>query len=153
MCVLFAVWQTVALYIGSAAGAFLRMRELSSESGNMQIIAVAIFGVLGILMIRKAWKNEPIVERRDDRYAWKGLIARLALISTWTLVLGAALGFLGTGTVTLLTVISAATVFVVIAGLYVGYHMGYEQKTKAYAIGGALLLLGAVDTVFRFVMV
>ena len=153
LCVLFAVWQTVALYIGSAAGAFLRMRELSSESGNMQIIAVAIFGVLGILMIRKAWKNEPMVERRDDRYAWKGLIARLALISTWTLVLGAALGFLGTGTVTLLTVISAATVFVVIAGLYVGYHMGYEQKTKAYAIGGALLLLGAVDTVFRFVMV
>ena len=153
LCVLFAVWQSVALYIGSAAGTFLRMRELSSESGNMQIIAVAIFGVLGILMIRKAWKNEPIVERRDDRYAWKGLIARLALISTWTLVLGAALGFLGTGTVTLLTVISAATVFVVIAGLYVGYHMGYEQKTKAYAIGGALLLLGAVDTVFRFVMV
>ena len=69
------------------------------------------------------------------------------------LVLGVALGFLGTGTVTLLTVISAATVVVVIAGLYVGYHMGYEQKTKAYAIGGALLLLGAVDTVFRYVMV
>ena len=117
------------------------------------IIAVAIFGVLGALMIRKAWKNEPVIEHRDDRYAWKGLIARLALISTWTLVLGVALGFLGTGTVVLLTVISAATVVVVIAGLHVGYHMGYEQKTKAYAIGGVLLLIGAVDTIFRFVVV
>lgn len=153
LCVLFAVWQTAALYIGSAAGAFLRMREVSPESGNTEIIAVAIFGVLGILMIRKAWKKEAILERRDDGYAWKSLIARLALISTWTLVLGVALGFLGTGTVILLTVISAATVIVVIAGLYVGYRMGYEQKTKAYAIGGVLLLVGAMDTVFRFVMV
>ena len=104
-------------------------------------------------MIRKAWKNEPVIERRDDRYAWKSLIARLALISTSTLVLGVALGFLGTGAVTLLTVISAATVIVVIAGVYVGYHMGYEQETRAYAIGGVLLLAGAVDTVFRFVIV
>lgn len=153
LCVLFAVWQTVALYLGSAAGDFLRMREVSPRGGNTQIIAAAIFGVLGILMIRKAWKNESVIERRDDRYAWKSLVARLSLISTWTLVLGVALGFLGTGTVVLLTVISAATVIVVIAGLHVGYHMGYEQKTKAYAIGGVLLLVGAVDTIFRFVMV
>lgn len=153
LCVLFAVWQTAALYVGSAAGAFLRMREVSPESGNTEIIAAVIFGVLGILMIRKAWKKEAIIERRDDGYAWKSLIARLALISTWTLVVGVALGFLGTGTVILLTVISAATVIVVIAGLYVGYRMGYEQKTKAYAIGGVLLLVGAMDTIFRFVMV
>ena len=153
LCVLFAVWQTAALYIGSAVGAFLRMREVNPNGGNTEIIAVAIFGVLGILMLRKAWKNEPVIERRDDRYAWKSLIARLALISTWTLVLGMALGFLGTATVILLTAISAATVVVVIAGLHVGYHWGYEQKTKAYAIGGALLLVGAVDTIFRFVMV
>lgn len=153
LCVLFAVWQTAALYIGSAAGSFLRMREVSPSGGNTQIIAVAIFGVLGVLMIRKAWKNEPVIERRDDRYAWKSLIARLALISTWTLVLGVALGFLGTATVILLTAILAATVIVVIAGLHVGYHMGFEQKTKAYAIGGVLLLLGAVDTIFRFVVV
>lgn len=153
LCVLFAVWQTAALYVGSAAGAFLRMREVSPESGNTEIIAAVIFGVLGVLMIRKAWKKEMIIERRDDRYAWKSLIARLALISTWTLVVGVALGFLGTGTAILLTVISAATILVVIAGLYVGYRMGYEQKTKAYAIGGVLLLVGAMDTVFRFVMV
>ena len=153
LCVLFAVWQTVALYIGSATGAFLRMREVSHKGGNTHIIAATIFGVLGILMICKAWKNEPVIERRDDRYAWKSLIARLSLISTWTLVLGVALGFLGTGTATLLTVISAATIVVVISGLHVGYHLGYEHKTKAYAIGGALLLIGAVDTLFRFVVV
>ena len=70
-----------------------------------------------------------------------------------SLALGVALGFLGTATVKLLTVIAAATIIVVIAGLHAGYHLGYEQKTKAYAIGGVLLLIGAVDTVFRFVIV
>ena len=152
LCVLFAVWQTAALDVGSIVGSFLRMREANPRTGNTQIIAAVIFGVLGMLMIRKAWKNELIIERRDDGYAWKSLVVRLALISVWTLVLGVALGFLGTGTALLLTVISVATVLVVIAGLYVGYHLGYEQKTKAYAIGGVLLLIGAVDTIFRFVV-
>ena len=153
LCVLFAVWQTAALYIGSACGMFLRLRDLNPQGGATEIIAVVIFGVLGILMIRKAWKNEAILEHRDDRYAWKGLIARLALISIATLAIGAALGFLGTARAVLLIAVSAATVIVVIAGLYVGYHFGYEQKTKAYAIGGVMLLVGAVDTVFRFVMI
>jgi putative Mn2+ efflux pump MntP len=153
LCMLFALWQTAALYIGSASGEFLRRRDTHSGGSATEIIAVVIFGVLGILMIRKAWKNEQILERRDDEYAWKGLITRLALISITTLVVGAALGFLGTNTVIVLTAIAAVTVVVVIAGLYVGYHWGYEQKTKAYAVGGVLLLAGAVDTVVRFVLV
>lgn len=153
LCVLFAVWQTAALYIGSAAGMFLRLRDVNPEGSATEIIAVVIFGVLGILMICKAWKNEAIVEHCNNKYAWKGLIARLALISIGTLALGAALGFLGTARIILLIAVSAATVIVVIAGLYVGYHFGYEQKTKAYAIGGVMLLAGAVDTVFRFIMI
>jgi putative Mn2+ efflux pump MntP len=55
--------------------------------------------------------------------------------------------------VIVLTAVLADTVAMVIAGLYVGYHWGYEQKTKAYAVGGVLLLAGAVDTLFRFVLV
>ena len=153
LCVLFAVWQTAALYIGSACGMFLRLRDVNPNGSVTGIIAVVIFGVLGIMMIHKAWKNEAILEHRNDKYAWKGLIARLALISIGTLALGAALGFLGTARAILLIAISAATVIVVIAGLYVGYHFGYEQKTKAYAIGGVMLLAGAVDTVVRYVMI
>lgn len=153
LCVLFAVWQTAALYVGSTAGAFLRRREPDQDGSVTEIIAVVIFGVLGILMIVKAWKNDVILERRNDKYAWKGLVARLALISIGTLLLGAALGFLGTAWTLLLIAISALTVIVVIAGLYVGYHFGYEQKTKAYAIGGVMLLAGAVDTVIRYVLV
>jgi putative Mn2+ efflux pump MntP len=153
VCLLFALWQTAALYIGSSCGGFLRKRDTNPGGSATEIIAVVIFGVLGILMIRKAWKKEQILERRDDKYAWKGLVARLALISLGSLALGAALGFLGTSTVIVLTAVLADTVAMVIAGLYVGYHWGYEQKTKAYAVGGALLLAGAVDTLFRFVLV
>lgn len=155
LCLIFAVWQAAALGIGSATGAFLYRREVreGTAAANTEVIATAIFVILGILMIGKALKNEAILEHRNDEYAWKRLIARLALISTGTLALGVALGFLGTSTVTVLTVILCATVVVVIAGLYAGYHFGYEQKTKAYAVGGALLIAGAVDAVVRFVLI
>lgn len=153
LSVLFAVWQTAALCMGNAAGTFLRWRDVHPGGSATEILAAGIFAVLGVLMLWKAWKNETIFEHRDDKYAWKGLIARLALISIGTLALGAALGFLGTATAKLLIAIPAATVFVVVAGLYVGYRLGYEQKTKAYAAGGVLLLWGAVDTLIRFVLV
>lgn len=153
LCLLFTSWQAVALYVSSAAGAYLYERDIRFDVGITEIIAVAIFIVLGINMIAKAWKNKAILERRDDRYAWKELTARLALISISTLAVGVALGFLGTRTERVLTVILCATVVAVIAGLYVGYHFGYEQKTKAYAAGGVLLIMGAVDTVIRFVMI
>lgn len=153
LCLLFAVWQTAALYLGSAAGAFLRWQDMNPSSSVTETIAVVIFVLIAADMFRKAWKNETILERRDDKYAWKRLIARLALFSIVTCAFGVALGFLGTATVILITVIAAATVFVVIAGLYVGYRFGYEQKTKAYVVGGLMLLAGAVDTVCRFVMI
>lgn len=153
LCLLFTGWQAAALVIGSAAGTFLYVRDTQMGAGNTEVIAVVIFVVLGVLMIYKAWKNEAIMERRNDEYAWKRLTMRLALISIGTLALGVALGFLGTSTITVLIVILCATVVVVIAGLYVGYHFGYEQKTKAYAVGGVLLIAGAVDTVVRFVMI
>lgn len=153
LSLLFTVWQAAALGIGSATGTFLYRREAREGVANTKFIAAAIFAVLGLLMLYKAWKNEAILERRNNEYAWKRLTARLALISIGTLAMGVALGFLGTNTVTVLTVILCATVVVVIAGLYVGYRFGYEQKTKAYAVGGALLIVGAVDTVVRFVMI
>ncbi len=151
LCALFAVWQTAALCIGSVAGMFLHRYDMDPDGTMTEIIAVIIFIVLGVMMLVKAWKNEAILERRDDKYAWKGLVARLALISVGTLVLGVALGFLGTAWGVLLLAIAALTVIVVIAGLYVGYHFGYEQKTKAYAIGGVMLLAGAVDTIVRYI--
>lgn len=153
LCLLFAVWQAAALYIGNAAGAFLHKRDVALGISTTEIIAVAIFMILGVIMIYKAWKNKAILERRNDKYAWKELTSRLALISISTLAMGVALGFLGTSTVMVLTVILCATVVVVIGGLYVGYRFGYEQKTKAYAVGGVLLIAGAVDTVIRFVMI
>ena len=152
LCLLFSLWQAAALAIGSAAGICLYRRELRQDAANTEVIAVVIFVVLGMLMLYKAWKNEAILERRNDGYAWKRLVARLALISIGTLMMGVALGFLGTNTVKVLIAIFCATVGMVIAGLHVGYHFGYEQKTKAYAIGGLLLIAGAVDTVIRFVL-
>lgn len=42
------------------------------------------------------------------------------------------------------------TAVMVILGLYTGMRLGYEQKTKAYGIGGILLLISAIDVVLKY---
>jgi len=61
-------------------------------------------------------------------------------------------GFLGTSLLSLILVGIILTVVCVVGGAYVGYHFGYEQKTKVYLIGGILLLVGGVDVIIRFIL-
>ena len=42
------------------------------------------------------------------------------------------------------------TILVVIAGIYTGYRLGYEQKTKAYNIGGILLMISAINIIVKY---
>lgn len=152
LCSLYAVWQVASLCIGTFAGNLLHQHDLAHDSSSTKIIAVAIFGILGLRMIIKGWKNESIVEHLDNVMAWKRIVISLSLTSIATLVVGVALGFLGTSAWALAIIIFCVTVLVVIIGIYVGYHFGYEQKTKAYFIGGVLLMIGALDTMLRYVL-
>lgn len=152
LSLLFGVWQAVALYIGDVAGNLLYQHDSRQRAATTEILAMVIFVVMGIRMLYKAWKKETIPEHRDDVYAWKSLIGRLAVVSLGTLVVGIGLGFLGTHVGVLTIAVLLLTILVVITALYVGYHYGYEQKTKAYTIGGVLLMVGAMDTMFRYIM-
>ena len=42
------------------------------------------------------------------------------------------------------------TILSVIIGVYIGYRMGYEQKTKAYGIGGIILIFSAIELIVRY---
>ena len=42
------------------------------------------------------------------------------------------------------------TLCAVITGVNTGYRLGSEQRTKAYAIGGILLVIAAVESFLRF---
>ena len=36
--------------------------------------------------------------------------------------------------------------------LYTSYRLGYEQRTKAYAIGGIILIIAGIDVIIRYLI-
>ena len=153
LCALIAAWQMAALFVGSyLSGLLYRNTITHNEKVTGFVIAAAIFFCLGVRLVAKAIKNDRIVEHCEQKLGWKQLLAIAAVTSIYTLLTGIAFGFLGTSLLSLILVGIILTVVCVVGGAYVGYHFGYEQKTKVYLIGGILLLIGGVDVIIRFIL-
>ena len=63
-----ALWQTIALLIGSFLVTLLNQydTQLSGEAFIGRILAILILFGMGLRMFVKAWRNERIVEKRED---------------------------------------------------------------------------------------
>ena len=134
------LWQLAALYIGHVCAKLLYMRELAIDKKFIGlVIAAVIFFCLGVRLIVKAIRNERVDEHREDEIAY-------------TLLTGVAFGFLSTNVMPILIMVICLTVAVVVAGLYTGYHFGFEYKTKAYVAGAVLLWIAGFDVIFRYIM-
>ena len=130
---LVSVWQVIVLYLGNLGADLLCKYDIKESQVILgEVISVAVFLCLGIRLLIKAWN--------------------CAVTSFYTFLTGAAFGFLGTSLLSLILVGIILTVVCVVGGAYVGYHFGYEQKTKVYLIGGILLLIGGVDVIIRFIL-
>ena len=152
-CVIVALSQLAALFIGnSCARLLLRYDIKDKQIRTIYIISAIIFICLGIRMMWKAWKNESIVEHREEGIPLHKFWLLAGVTAIYTILAGVAFGFLGTSVMTALIMIVCFTIFVVVAGFYTGYRLGFEQKTKAYSIGGVLLLIGGIDAIIRFVV-
>lgn len=152
ICALLSAWQMAALYLGSFLAELLCNYDTKEGSvRTLRIIAAAIFICLGLRQVFKAWKNESIDERREDDLGVKRFLYMAAVASNYTLLTGVALGFLGSTIWLILLMIVAFTIVVVVLGMYTGYRFGFEQKTKAYWLGGALLIIGGIDVVVRYI--
>ncbi len=153
-CALVALLQTAALYLGNLVGGFsLRYDIKDRQILTIRVIAAIIFIVLGIRMVWKAWKNEGIVEHREEGgLKLRKILKLVAMSSVYTILTGVAFGFLGTSLLQVLLMIVCFTVIMVILGLYTGYRLGFEQKSKAYSIGGVLLIIGGIDVVIRYIV-
>lgn len=151
---LVALLQTIALYLGDlVGGASLQYDIKDKQILTVRVIVAIIFIVLGVRMILKAWKNKSIVERREENGLSLGRILKcVGASSVCTLLVGVAFGFLGTNVTIVLIMVVCLTVLMVVFGLYTGYRFGFEQKTKAYSIGGVLLIIGGIDVVIRYIV-
>ena len=79
--------------------------------------------------------------------------ARIAAVtSIYTILAGIAFGFLNTGLLAILIMVVVLTIVCIIAGVYTGYHFGFEQKTKVYFAGAILFWIAGTDIIIRCVL-
>lgn len=152
-CVAAAFCQAIAIYLGHLGAQMLNRYDMRENlSLTAQAVSAAIFLLMGIRLLLKAWKNEVIQEHLSRGLGWGKFWNIAAITAFYSGLAGVALGFLQTGITRALVLMVCMTVTAVVVGMYTGYRFGYEQKTKAYAAGGFLLVMSGVDVIVRFVM-
>lgn len=152
-CGILAVGQAGFLGIGGYISKLLcRDRMHSQDIFLGQVAAATIFLCLGVRLFLKAWRNEQIVEHREERVNVLGLLKRYIRGSMFTLLTGIAFGLLGKRLLFLLLLVAALTITAVIVGMYTGFRLGYEHKLKAYILGGALLFAGGATVITRYIL-
>ncbi|SDH26636.1 Putative Mn2+ efflux pump MntP [Pseudobutyrivibrio sp. 49] len=102
-------------------------------------VAVIVLAILGIRLIVKAIKQEFIQERRRDVLRVWDYIRIIVVSSFYTAAAGCVCGFVGITVWHVFVIILVISVLMVIMGLYIGLHFGFENKTIAYVIGVVLL--------------
>lgn len=149
-----ALWQTIALLIGSFLVTLLNQydTQLSGEAFIGRILAILILFGMGLRMFVKAWRNDRIVEKREDGLDIKKTFFSIAKGTIFTILTGIAFAFLEADIKAVLIMIICVTIAMVIIGLYTGYRLGFEQKSKAYIGGGALLIAAGIDVIVRYIV-
>ena len=94
-------------------------------------------------------KNDIINEKLEEKMEIKKYILPLVVIGGYTITTGIAAGFCNTNPLNLGILVVVVTWVASYAGMYTGYRAGFEQKTKAYIAGGALLIIVGIDMAVR----
>ena len=81
----------------------------------------------------------------------KRVLRIVGITALYTVLAGIAFGFLGTGLFTIMIMVALLTVICIVAGIYTGYHFGFEQKTKVYIVGAILFWAAGIDVIVRLV--
>lgn len=153
VCSIGALWQMAILFAGYFLSDFIcRKNPTSNEALLGEIVAIAIFLCLGIRSLIKALRNERVYEHRIAGLDMKKMLRIAGATSFYTLLSGIAFGFLDTNLVGVLVMILLVTMLCIVAGVYTGYHYGFEQKTKAYVAGAVLLWTAGADVLLRYVV-
>ena len=113
-----ALWQTIALLIGSFLVTLLNQydTQLSGEAFIGRILAILILFGMGLRMFVKAWRNERIVEKREDGLDIKKTFFSIAKGTIFTILTGIAFAFLEADIKAVLIMIICVTIAMVIIG-------------------------------------
>lgn len=149
ICGIVALAQLITLYLGHfLSSLFCRYRSVPDEKLLGQIISMVIFMILGIRLMVKAIRNEHVEEHLEHHLGIQRFVRMACISGIYTLLTGIAFGFLETNVLMILIMIVVCTVAFVIGGIYTGYRVGYEAKTKVYIVGALLLWVAGLDVLF-----
>ena len=146
ICGIVALAQLITLYLGHfLSSLFCHYRSVPDENLLGQIISMVIFMILGIRLMVKAIRNEHVEEHLEHHLGIRRFVRMACISGIYTLLTGIAFGFLETNVLMILIMIVVCTVAFVIGGIYTGYRVGYEAKTKVYIVGALLLWVAGLD--------
>ena len=149
ICGIVALAQLITLYLGHfLSSLFCRYRSVPDEKLLGQIISMVIFMILGIRLMVKAIRNEHVEEHLEHHLGIRRFVRMACISGIYTLLTGIAFGFLETNVLMILIMIVVCSVAFVIGGIYTGYRVGYEAKTKVYIVGALLLWVAGLDVLF-----
>ena len=149
ICGIVALAQLITLYLGHfLSSLFCRYRSVPDEKLLGQIISMVIFMILGIRLMVKAIRNEHVEEHLEHHLGIRRFVRMACISGIYTLLTGIAFGFLETNVLMIMIMIVVCTVAFVIGGIYTGYRVGYEAKTKVYIVGALLLWVAGLDVLF-----
>ena len=152
ICAIIAMFQIIAMCTGYFLSNYInRKYSVADEALLGEILSITILIGLGIRLIVKAIKNERIEEHCQPRFEMKRILVVAGATAGYTVLAGIAFGFLNTGLITILIMVGCFSVICIIAGMYTGYHFGYEQKTKVYIVGAILFWIDGIDVLEKLV--
>ena len=147
------LWQLAILFVGYYSSDFIcRKNPTSNEALLGEIVAVVIFFCLGCRLLIKAIKNERVYEHLVQKFDTRRMLHIAGGTWFYTLLAGFAFGFLQTNILIVLVMIAFITVLCIVAGVYTGYHFGFEQKNKVYILGTLCLWGAGGEVLIRYIL-
>lgn len=147
------LWQLAILFVGYYSSDFIcRKNPTTNEALLGEIVAIVIFFCLGCRLLIKAIKNERVYEHLVQKFDTRRMLQIAGATCFYTLLAGIAFGFLQTNILIVLVMIAFITVLCIVAGVYTGYHFGFEQKNKVYILGTLCLWGAGGEVLIRYIL-
>ncbi len=149
LALMFCGFQTAAGILGALLS-YVPIFKTDTDAGwrLSYVCSIIILIGVGLFLFYKGWKNEPVLERRSE-INFKKYAGTAALASIDTLFAGASIAMWPAEWWTYAVCLFVVTVAAVYLGIYIGYRLGFEPKNIAYKIGGAVLIVAAIDIFVR----
>lgn len=153
ICGIASILQFAAMFTGYVLSyEYCKKNPMENETLLGEILSTAILVYLGVSLMIKAAKNERVDEHLVTTFDIHWYLRLGLMTSLYTLLAGIAFGFLQTQLSAILVMVVCFTIVSMIAGMYTGYHFGFEQKTKAYVVGAVLLWIAGLEVLVRCVL-